>query len=166
MTVTLKKWSLDDKESLIKICNAADRTYLSNRLPDPYTQEDAAWWLNMVMEQEGKCGIFRSITVDGRIVGNITVEQKSDVYGKDAEIGYFLHPEKWSNGIMTEAVRQICNTAFAELDIIRITGLVYEPNLASRKVLEKNQFILEGVMKNAVVKYENTYHLCIYGRQK
>lgn len=67
---------------------------------------------------------------------------------------------------MTEAVRQICDTAFRGQDIIRITGLVYEPNTASRKVLEKNGFVLEGVMKNAVIKNGNIYDLCIYGKLK
>ncbi len=45
---------------------------------------------------------------------------------------------------MTEAVRQICAAAFLELDIIRITGLVYAPNVASQRALEKNSFIREG----------------------
>lgn len=44
---------------------------------------------------------------------------------------------------MTEAARQICEIPFEKLDIIRITGLVYEPNIASRKALENNNFILE-----------------------
>jgi len=44
--------------------------------------------------------------------------------------------------------------------------LVYEPNIASRRVLEKNDFILEGVMKNAVVKNNNIYNLCVYGMLK
>lgn len=45
---------------------------------------------------------------------------------------------------MTEAVRQICATVFLELDIICISGLVYAPNVASQRVLEKNSFIREG----------------------
>ena len=36
----------------------------------------------MVEEHEGKDGIFRAIEVDGKIVGNISVEQDSDVYKK------------------------------------------------------------------------------------
>lgn len=166
MKIELKKWSFKDKESLIKICNTVDRRYLANRLPFPYTEESAEWWLNMVHEHEGKDGIFRAILVDGKIRGNISVEQKEDVYGKDAELGYMLVTGSWSKGIMTEAVNQICDIAFAELDIIRITGLVYEPNIASRRVLEKNGFLLEGIMKNAVVKNDNIYNLYIYGRQR
>ena len=147
--IELRKWTFHDKENLMAICNAVNRSYLSNRLPFPYTESDAKWWLDMV---------------DGTIVGNISVEQKSDVYGKDAEIGYLLITEKWSQGIMTEAVGQICNLAFSSLDIIRITGLVYEPNSGSRRVLEKNGFILEGILKHAVVKDGSIYNLCIYGK--
>jgi len=44
--------------------------------------------------------------------------------------------------------------------------LVYEPNIASRRVLEKNDFELEGVMKTAVVKNKNIYNLCVYGKLK
>ena len=164
MKIELKKWSIEDKESLIRICDTIDRNYLSDRLPNPYTNESAEWWLNIVKENEGKTGIFREIIVDGKIIGTISVEQKEDVYRKDAEIGYLLLQEKYSKGIMTEAVNQICKIAFQELDIIRITGLIYEPNLASRKVLEKNGFILEGLMRDAVIKNGAIYNLCIYGK--
>lgn len=166
MKIELRKWSFEDQDALIKICNAIDRNYLSDGIPNPYTNESAEWWLNRVSEIEGKTGVFREIVADGKIVGTISVEQKKDVYRKDAEIGYYLLPEEYSKGIMTEAARQICEIAFEKLDIIRITGLVYEPNIASRKVLEKNQFLLEGVMKRAVEKNENIFNLCIYGKVK
>lgn len=164
MEIQLKPWTIDMKDGLMAICNAVDRQYLANRIPYPYTEVDADWWLGMVAEHEGKDGIFRAILVDGAIVGNITIEQKKDVYGKDAEIGYLLLTEAWSKGIMTEAARRICEIAFSELDIIRITGLVCEPNTASRRVMEKNGFVQEGLMRNAVVKGDSIYNLCIYGK--
>lgn len=166
MEITLEKWKIEDADDLMKICNETDRTYLSNRLPYPYTEENADWWLNMVSEKEGKSGIFRSVRVDGEIVGNITVEQKEDVFVKDAELGYLLLPDMWSKGIMSEAVRRICEIAFKELDIVRITGQVYEPNAASRRVLEKNGFELEGILKKAVFKEGKIWNLCVYGKTK
>ena len=164
MKTELKKWTMEDRESLQKICSSADRRYLAERMPDPYTLEDAQWWLEMVREKDGKDGVFRAVVADGKIVGNISVEKKSDVHRKDAELGYVLQTEQWSRGIMTQAVSQICRIAFEELDLLRITALVYEPNLASRRVLEKNGFCLEGIMKNAVVKGEHVYNLCVYGK--
>lgn len=166
MDIKLKRWSLEDKKDLIVLCNSIDRRYLSDRMPYPYTDEDANWWLNMVLEHEGKDGIFRAIIVDNKIVGSISIEQKSGIYKKDAELGYLLFTENWSRGIMTDAVRQICKMAFLELDILRITGLVYSPNIASKRVLEKNGFLLEGVMKKAVFKDNNIYDLFIYGLLK
>lgn len=134
------------------------------RTYNPYTNESAEWWLNTIKGNEGKKGVFREIIVDGEIVGTISIEQKDDVYRKDSEIGYYLLQEVYSKGIMSEAVRQICEIAFETLDIIRITGLVYEPNIASRKVLERNGFLLEGKMEKAVIKNNNIFDLCIYGK--
>ena len=74
MKVELKKWSLDDKKQLMDICNSVEREYLSDRLPYPYTEECADWWLNMVLEHDGKDGVFRAIVADGKIVGNIDKE--------------------------------------------------------------------------------------------
>ena len=145
-----------------KICNLVDRSFLANRLPYPYTEESADWWLGMVSEHDGKDGVFRAVLADGKVVGNITVRQKSDVYCKDGEIGYLLLMEYWSKGIMTEAVRQICDVAFSELDIVRITGLVYAPNVASQRVLEKNGFVREGLQRNAVYKNGQIYDLVLY----
>lgn len=166
MNVKLVKWTQEIKPELKKICNDVDCSYLSNRLPYPYTEESADWWLGMVSEHDGKDGVFRAIVADGKIVGNISVEQKSDVYCKDSEIGYLLLTDCWSKGIMTEAVRQICDVAFAELDIIRITGLVCAPNVASQRVLEKNVFTREGIQKNAVYKNGQIYDLFLYAKLK
>ena len=38
LTITLHKWTSADKEALIALCNAVDRTFLSDRLPYPYTE--------------------------------------------------------------------------------------------------------------------------------
>lgn len=54
MKVELKHWTKDVRNDLAEICNAVDRQYLTNRLPYPYTYEDADWWLNMASEREGR----------------------------------------------------------------------------------------------------------------
>lgn len=166
MNIELKEWSLELEDELIRICNAVNRTYLSNRLPNPYTEKDAEFWLGMVTEREGKSGIYRAIYYNNELVGNISVEQAEDVYIKNGEIGYYVIDKYKSKGVMTEAIRQICELAFSKLDIIRISGAVYEPNIASRRVLEKNGFVSEGVRKSAVFKSSNIYNLCLYGKLK
>lgn len=153
-------------QDLMRICNGVDRTFLTNRIPHPYTEKDAAWYLNMISEHDGVDGLWRAIAVDGVICGNISIEQKEDVYGHDCEIGYTLLDEYKGQGVMTEAARQMCALAFEKLDIIRITGLADSPNLASRRVLEKVGFTYEGSMKNAVCKDGKIYDLVFYGKLK
>lgn len=123
MKAELKIPTVEDKEALKAVCNAVDRKYLSDRLPYPYTDESAEWWINMVAENDGKTGIWRVIYVDGKLVGNISVELKEEVYHKDAEIGYLLLTDFWSKGIMTEAAREICRILGFTLKIRRKPGV-------------------------------------------
>lgn len=166
MTVKLLHWGMDHKADLIRICNGVDRSYLSDRMPYPYTEKDADWWLEMVREHDGVDGLFRAVAVDGSIVGSISLEQKSDVYRVDAAIGYMLLSEYWSKGIMTEAVRMICDEGFEKLDITRISGIAYAPNIASQRVLLKNGFIRECLQKDAAIKAGRLYDICLFGKTK
>ena len=164
--IILEKWSLEDKFRLNALCNSIDRSFLSDRIPYPYTDRDAEAWLSMVSRLDGSEGIFRAIKKDGLLIGNISVEKKADIYRLDGEIGYFLLDEYKGQGIMTEAVSQICELAFSELDICRITGLVFVENTASARVLEKNGFKPEGCMKQAVIKNGMLHDLLVYGKLK
>ena len=126
MNIELRKWSVEDKEVLIKMCNSIDRSFLSDRLPNPYTNASAEWWLTMVKDNEGKKGVFREIVVDGKIVGTISVEQKDDVYRKDSEIGYYLLQEVYSKGIMSEENILLDNIDYANNDEVMAAALFYQ----------------------------------------
>lgn len=152
MTVDLHKWTSSDREALLALCNAVDRTFLSDRLPYPYTEADADWWLGMVAGNDGKEGVWRAIVVNKQIVGSISVERLADENRAAGSIGYMILTPFWSQGIGTEAVRQICGIAFRELALERIIGEVFPENLASARMLEKNGFRLEGTKVGAVVK--------------
>ena len=162
MTVDLHKWTFSDREALMALCNAVDRTFLSDRLPYPYTEADADWWLWMVAENEGKEGVWRAIVVDGLIVGSISVERLANVQRNAGSIGYMVLTPFWSQGIGTEAVRQICGIAFQEFALERIIGEVFPENLASARVLEKNGFRLEGTKVGAVVKGGKVMDVRVY----
>ena len=58
MTITLHTWSTSDKPALMALCNAVDRTFLSDRLPYPYTEADADWWLGMVAENAASARVL------------------------------------------------------------------------------------------------------------
>ena len=163
MTITLHNWKTDDKLVLMALCNAVDRTFLSDRLPYPYDEADADCWLGMVAENDGKEGVWRAIVVDGQIVGSISVERMADEERNVGSIGYMILTPWWSKGLGTEAVRQMCGIAFRKLTLERIIGEVVPENLASARVLEKNGFRLEETKVGAVVKGGKAMDVKVYG---
>ena len=158
LKMELRHWVLSDAKELTNLCNAVDRHYLSDRLPNPYTEKDAAKWLKMVSENEAVSGIYRAIVYDGKLIGSISVEKKHD----DAEIGYMLLNEYSNKGLATEAVKQVCTFAFKVLSLEKITANVFQPNIASIRVLLKNGFKCKGAITNAVIKDGTVYDLLIY----
>ncbi len=147
---------------LTNLCNAVDRRFLSDRLPNPYIEKDAEEWLKMVNDNDEITGIYRAIVCDGKLIGSISVEKKDD----DAEIGYMLLNEYTNKGIATEAVKQVCTIAFKILSLEQITANVFPQNIASIRVLQKNGFKYKGAIPNAVIKDGNVYDLLIYALTK
>ncbi|WP_107923109.1 GNAT family N-acetyltransferase [Lysinibacillus parviboronicapiens] len=64
-------------------------------------------------------------------------------------IGYFLAEEYWGKRIATEAVRLLVNFLFEEVQINRIQAEVMPANEVSKKVLLKNGFLKEGLLRQA-----------------
>ena len=158
----LRHWTQADAMKLTSLCNAVDRRFLSDRLPNPYMEKDAEEWLKMVTDNDTITGIYRAIVYDGKLIGSISVEKKDD----DAEIGYMLLNEYSNKGIGTEAVRQVCSIAFKILTLEQITANVFQPNIASIRVLLKNGFKYKGAIPNAVIKDGDVYDLLTYELSK
>ena len=158
LKMELRHWVLSDAKELTNLCNAVDRHYLSDRLPNPYTEKDAEEWLKKVSENEAVSGIYQAIVYDGKLIGSISVEKKDD----DAEIGYMLLNEYSNKGLATEAVKQVCTFAFKVLSLEQITANVFQPSIASIRVLLKNSFKYKSAIPKAVIKDGNVYDLLIY----
>ena len=165
MNIELIPWTQAEPDDIARIFNDVDRSYLADDLPTPYTHADVERWLNeTVLPNEGAQGLFRIIRVDGQCAGDVQIRCKEGAYRRNADLGYVLLDEYKGRGVMTEAVGRICAEAFEKLDILRISARMYAPNLASRRVLEKNGFQLEGVMRRAVCKGDKVYDMLLYGR--
>lgn len=164
MNIRFIPWTLELKGELVSICNAVDRSYLSDRMPFPYMIQDAVSWLGYVADsQKNGTGIFRAIEVDGEIVGAVSVERKGDICKIDGELGYYLLSDYWNKGIMTRVISEFVPLCFETLDIVRITAHVLAPNVASAKVLAHNGFSHEGTLRNGAIKNDKIYDLMIWG---
>jgi RimJ/RimL family protein N-acetyltransferase len=92
------------------------------------------------------------IEVGGHASGAIGLEPRDDVNRIAAEIGFWLGQELWGRGIMTEAVGAVTRYGFRELGYERIFAEIFAWNPASMRVLEKNGYTREGVLRRSAYK--------------
>lgn len=64
------------------------------------------------------------------------------------EIGYWIDTRYSGKGLMTEAVAEITEFAFTELNARRVEIRCDSKNIRSRAIPEKLNFALEGILKN------------------
>lgn len=103
-----------------------------------------------------------AIIVDNTVVGSIGIFRQENIHRQTAELGYYIAEEYWGKGIMTEAVRQICEYVFSESDIIRIYAEPFAYNIASCRVLEKAGFQYEGTLRSNAVKNGKVMDMKMY----
>lgn len=147
----LRKWRLDDAESLLKHANNPRiSATMRDAFPYPYTAGDALSFLTMAAGQAD--GLFLAIERENEAIGGTGIHPLDDVKRRTAEIGYWLSEPYWGRGIATDAVRAIIPVAFGEFDLLRLQAGVYSNNPASMKVLEKCGFFREAVHRQAITK--------------
>lgn len=165
LALSLAPWQMNFAESITRYAaNPNVAANLRNVFPSPYTRADADAYIRDCMEHEGNRQLCRAVLIDGEAVGSIGVFQGKDVYEKSAELGYWLGEPFWGQGIMTRAVRLLCEEAFDTLRVVRIFAEPFAANLGSRRVLENAGFRLEGLLKDSVFKNGLLQDSCIYAR--
>lgn len=84
----------------------------------------------------------------GKIIGRCGLHNWNTDHWR-AEIGYHMIDESFKQqGLMSEAVEAIIHYGFKGMNLNRIEALVASYNTASLRLLEKNGFIREGVLRN------------------
>jgi RimJ/RimL family protein N-acetyltransferase len=161
----LRPWRDDDIEALPAIADDPDvARYLADRFPHPYTREDARGWVSLT-RQPHHAGFF-AIEVAGELAGGAGYEPFHAERRFTANIGYWLGRAFWGRGIATAAVRALADFALEKRGVLRLEALVYAPNVASLRVLEKAGFEREGVMKKAIVKHGEVLDAYLYAKTR
>lgn len=115
--------------------NPEDTKSLVKMWVDEYKEENVFNWI---------------IELDKTPVGSITVVRK-DLDNHTCELGYNIGKKYWNNGYATEAIKYVVAYLFAIGLFDTITAQCFEHNIASIKVLEKNGFEREGVLRNRYI---------------
>ncbi|KAK4555566.1 hypothetical protein LTR86_007319 [Recurvomyces mirabilis] len=155
---------------------------LRNRMPHPYTEANAAGWINFCHDtanhrgsgtwspetgfQGPKIPTGYAIAINGEAVGSIGLNfaDEKDVYLHQAELGYWLGEEHWGQGVMSKVVPAFVHWAFKTFGILfRINGATSGNNVASAKLLKKAGFEYEGRRPNFITKNGVTTAELIWG---
>ena len=151
MHFTLRPWTINDLDSLVKYANNPKiAENLTDAFPYPYTAENGKAFLEMAMK--GKPTNIFCIDIKGEACGGIGLHPQPDVHRKNMELGYWLAEPFWGNGIVPKAISQIVDYGFKNFDIARIFARPYGKNIASQRVLEKAGFTLEARLEKTLFK--------------
>jgi len=110
------------------------------RIPHPYREADARFFLQEIAPRELVWALTLRSTA--RLVGMAGLTPTDD--GDVAELGYYLGPADWGQGLATEATRAILHYGFGVAGFTSITAGHFASNPASGRVLGKLGFIEIG----------------------
>lgn len=93
-------------------------------------------------------------------IGNIKIGPVHPYYNH-ADISYFIGEKGyWRNGLITEAIRLVCQFGFDQLSLHKIAAGVYDCAVGSWRALENCGFKREGILRDEV--YFKGKYICIY----
>jgi [ribosomal protein S5]-alanine N-acetyltransferase len=159
-----------DQDDLVQCFQTDEVSRTTLRIPYPYYYDDATFWINHCLEQTKQSGIlwfFAIRTEQGRVIGAVSINEIVDGV---AEIGYWLSPRYWGQGIMPLCLSTFCdfleeNSHRYEPEIVRLEAHIFRTNSQSQRVVEKCGFDFDGEILNHCSKDGVLIDMKRYGRQ-
>lgn len=121
-------------------------------------------------EKTGYYFYVRSIETNN-LIGYIGIK-KIDYHISKCELFYFIDKEFEGKGIISKAVSEVINLCFNELKMNKIFICTSKVNFASQQIALKNDFVLEGTLREEFKSFEgelediNYYGLLKSGYEK
>jgi len=134
-------------------------------MPPIATTEQAMQWIEKITlgQDNGNC-INWGISIKGneKIIGNICFWKISSKNSR-AETGYTLHPDFHGKGIMQEAMEKILEYGFDVMKLQGVEAYTSPSNSQSTKLLERNGFIRQTIIKekdaSGAANFENAIYI-------
>jgi|SRR5690625_2914714 len=145
----LRQVTSDDANSLLTYLSDIDvMKYMGL---EPFKSIDDALdeisWYKSIFEKG--TGIRWGITLKGQreIIGSCGFLNKVAQHYR-AELGFELSKEHWGKGIASEAIEAVICYGFEQMNLQRIEALIEPPNIPSQKVVERQGFMREGLLRS------------------
>ena len=127
----LRQYKKNDKESLINLLNDKEVSRWTERIPFPYTEKHADWWINNKPENDYVYAIVKND--NHSLVGGINITVKG-------EIGCWIGRQYWNQDFATEAIERIKNFGFEELKLEKVWAATHKENKTVFRLIEKTGF--------------------------
>jgi len=151
MEFRLRPWKRSDANSLVKYAgNPKITQFMSDGFANLSTPDGARKFIEFA--NSGSEKIYLAIVLNDEAVGGIGISVQTDIYRKNAELGYWLAEPFWGRGIISKAIPLIVAEAFKTLEISRIFAKPFHTNTASHHVLAKSGFQQEAIVEKNVFK--------------
>lgn len=156
-----RPYRLEDAEALAALANDPQIARgLRDGYPSPYTLTDAEHFLATTGLPNPDTQ--QVIEIEGQLAGGICVLPKEGVFDHSIEFGYWLGLAYWGRGLGTAIARAYVTEVFKAFPVERVYAQAYADNGASRRLLEKLGFRLEGIQRKAIRKDGVLKDNCIY----
>ncbi|KAH1089459.1 hypothetical protein J1N35_016716 [Gossypium stocksii] len=142
--ISLRQFHLPDVDGFLKWASDDEVTrYL--RWNTITSREEALSYLQKVAIPQT---YRRSICLDDRSIGYVSIKPGSGNDKSRARLGYAVSAEYWGQEIATAALKMAVANAFIEFHgLVRVEALVEVENVGSQRVLEKVGFLKEGLLR-------------------
>ena len=136
----LRRPTEGDIPAIVAIAGDLEISRRLTRVPHPYTETAARFFLNEIVPNEWVWGI--TLRPPSVLIGMVGLTPGAD--SQTAELGYYIDPQHWGKGIATEAARAVIYHGQHFLKLHHITARHVADNRASSRVLSKLGFIQVG----------------------
>jgi RimJ/RimL family protein N-acetyltransferase len=166
--INIRPLKTSDIQSIYE--NVKDKiiTRYTLQIPHPYRKIDAEKFIKDSQRtwKEKSAYVFGIELKDSKEIIGVVSLDKVDKKNKRSELGYWLGKKCWGKGITSAAVKLVLAFGFNELNLHRIYSIVFASNTASLRVLEKNRFLLEGILFESVWRNGIWHNMMTYGLLK
>lgn len=125
-------------------------------------QEQLDWYRYMEQSHSGYWWAICPPDSPDQLIGACGIYE-IDQHNRNADIGYWLLPDYWHQGIMQSCLQRILHYGFHERGLHRIEAEVEPDNIASIKLIQKLGFHLEGKRRQVALRQHSFTDLNIYG---
>jgi [ribosomal protein S5]-alanine N-acetyltransferase len=152
----LRPFALTDAPAIQKL--ASDRAIADTMIsiPHPYPDGEAENYISRKIAEfrDGDSVAFAIECKQEKLLRGAIEIRDIDREHSGAELSFWLGVESWGRGYMSEAVSSMLSFGFENLHLNRLYAYHMLRNPTSGKVLMKNGFIHEGILRQRVRKWE------------